>query len=300
MRTLAGLLAGLLLPALAHAQDARIVAASTTGTPTGDGYAVHRLFDLDEVTTFCAREKVKFKVSVQLAKPTYLAAVYLSLGDPASWKQKPRVKQVFASVYLGDRLVKKIRHKWPDRDEAREGKVNLEASGDSVVLEVDQAYAGKQASAGLCLASLRLEANTRDGLAPVDAADLAALSWTPDQVQNALTHKFTIALGSGTAVLELGKRGKLGYRDDAAKLEIEGRWKLDTSQPGSRRLVFELSRVKAAGKKQAVPEDLARYFAAWRFLAPGEGEAPTFVPWEAFVVDDRGGLGRVAPQSVKP
>jgi hypothetical protein len=277
---------------------ARIVAAeasSTEGSEATTGVA--RLFDGDDGTTWCAREKVKARITLRLAGVTRLSTLELGLGHPTQWKAGPRIKQVVVSVIGEGRLLKKVRHKWPD-GEPRAGRVNLQVSGDTVVVDVDQVYAGS-GPRGLCLAGLRLSGGYDGGEAPVDAAALAARALGADAARAALARDFEVVVPVGEGEhrhrLRLTRQGKLVYEDTTTGLVVTGTWKLDGEE-----LVVTLARAKRGKAAITVPPALATLRGAWRFAEPADGQPPTFLPWLALTVGDDGALAPAPPRAVLP
>lgn len=297
------------LPALALAEEptpegtGRVVAATASSTAIPeDRYGVAHLFDLDDATTWCAREKVHVQVTVRLDRPTTIDTLHVTLGTPLAWRANPRVKQVFVTVLQDGQTMKKIRHKWPDRDEPREGRVNVGARGDTIIFDIDQVYGGSSMS-GMCVAGVRLVGGP-DGGQTIDGGNLAATVWGEEPMTRAVQREFTVyrdtADGEAAATLELAKRGKLEYRDDALGLKLEGKWRLEAGPDGQgMQLVFDVGKAKLGGKRLKIPEALERLVVPWRFAPLAEGEAATFVPWIAFGVAD-GALVAAPPRSVAP
>jgi hypothetical protein len=294
-----GLWLGLGMQREARADEpARIVSAIASST-ANERNGVENLFDLDEATTWCAREKARVSVGIKLSHVTPIATARLSLGNYGDWSGGPRVKQVFVTVLDGDKLMKKVRHKWPDRDEPRDGTVNLKAPGDAVLVELDLVYAGTGAS-GLCLSSIALDADGDGGPTPIDPADVASAAWGKDAIQKLLPGTYTTwrpgPEGDVAAKLEIKKRGRFEYRDEALDLAVEGKWKLDRTADGPIRLIIEIGKAKAGGKRIAFPSKSIA--APWRFAPLGEGGAPGFIPWLAFGRDETGAVVRIDPTRV--
>jgi hypothetical protein len=266
--------------------------ASTTDGPD-DAAGVARLFDDDDATSWCARGKTKEKLTLRLGRSTRLATLELALGHPPSWKATPRVKQVFVSVLDDGKLQKKIRHKWPDGD-ARRGRVHLDVTGDAVIIEIDQVYAGS-GPRGLCLAGVRLAGGYDGADTPIDAAGLASAALGEDAARTALTRDFLVVVptSSGEAQHQLTlKRGKFTYRDTGTGLEVTGTWKLSPA-PSGRGLALELAPTKATRDKKKVALGAATaHLDVWRF------QSGAFVPWIAFAVDESGTLFAYDPQAV--
>jgi hypothetical protein len=276
--------------------DAVGAVASSTRVPDEE-YGVARLFDGDDRTTWCAREKVDVQVTVALSKATRVDTLTLTLGNPGAWKQAPRVKQVFVTVRDGERTIKKVRHKWPDRGQVRSGTVNLGATGDNVLIDFDQVYAGTGTSP-LCVGGVSLTASDPSTTRPVDAASLVAASWGDDRVKKALARKWKVFLpgdDGGEAKLELG-RGSFEFRGEG--LKVSGTWTLEDVD-GRRTFALRVTKAKAAGKRLPIPEELAPHRGAWRFAAPTEGATAMLLPWIAFAVQD-GALALIAPLAVTP
>jgi hypothetical protein len=273
----------------------RAVASSTAGAAHG----VEKLFDLDEATTWCAREKAQVSVAVQLSRPAVLRAARLSLGDFANWKKGPRIKQVFVTVLDGDKTVKKVRHKWPDADEPRDGKVNLDAPGNAVLVEIDLVYAGT-GSGGLCLSGVTLEHGADGDSAPLDGADLAAVAWGAKNLEKMLPGVYTVVRagpeGDVSATLELKKRGRFEYEDEQLDLVVQGKWSVSSNEDGAVFLELDVRKAKAGGKRIGIPSE--PHVVAWRFGVQEEGGAPTFVPWNAYLRDENGALVPAPPVRV--
>ncbi len=275
--------------------------ASSTAAPVAE-HAVTRLFDQDDATIWCAKEKVHVSVTVKLSRETHLDAVELSLGDPMGWKASPRVKQVFVSVLQGDRVMKKIRHKWPDHAQSKPGKVNLDATGDGVVIDVDQVYAGTGLG-GLCLAGVRFVASDPTATRDVDAAGLAADGWSDDQLRNSLSHAWKIATSldadAKPAELDVNKRGTFAYRDATSGLTVDGKWVVAPAAPPKGR-ALQLTITRARVGRKAVTAPAGATTVGWRFAPAAEGDPPTFAPWFAFGLDENGAVVLTEPQSVRP
>lgn len=301
--TLAVLLLSEAAPAVADIGDVVGVTASSTKAPEAS-HGPARLLDGDDATAFCARDKVKVRVVLTLSGPTHLDALALTLGDPAGWKQSPRVKQVFVTVREGEQTVKKIRHKWPDRDEVRGGKVTLGATGDNVVIDFDQVYAGKGLG-GLCVAGAELIASEDGDTRVVDSAGLVAVVAGDERTKASLARTWKIATGDGgePASLELGKRGTFEYKDAAADLKVTGSWRVvdgTGAAAGGRALELKVTKAKRGGKRVTIPATLAPHVARWRHGPVGEGGAAEFQPWVAYAVDETGALSAVVPVGVAP
>lgn len=282
----------------------RIVAATATSTRAPvETNAPARLFDRNDVTAWCAREPVKVRLTLRLDRPTRVETVHLALGHLAAWRANPRVKQVFVTISSGGETVKKIRHKWPDRDEPREGRVNVGATGDLLVVDFDQAYAGS-APGGLCVASLRLMGGL-DGAQELDATDVAATLWSDEDLAELLRRTFRLVReidgAEMTGTLELTKRGRYEY-EDASGVRVSGRWAVErgAGEGEGARLVFRAEKVRVGKKKLDVPEALARHVVEWRWGPPAPGEPPALVPWVAYGLGEGGALEVVAPREVKP
>jgi hypothetical protein len=288
------------LPDASAEEPARLIAAVGSSS-LGDRHGTQKLFDLDEATTWCAREKARVSVGMKLSRVTSVAAARIALGNYGDWSGGPRVKQVFVTVLDGDKVVKKVRHKWPDRDEPRDGTVNLRASGDAVLVEFDLVYAGT-GSGGLCISGIALDELGEGGAAaPIDTADLAQAAWGKDAIEKLLPGLYTSwrpgPEGDVAAKLELTKRGRFEYRDDALDLAVEGKWKLTRAGADAPlRLSIEIRKAKAGGKRIGFPAGALD--APWRFAPLGEGGAPGFIPWIAFGRDEKGDLSRIDPTRV--
>lgn len=239
----------------AGAEDAQVsLISAAASSEAGESHAVSRLFDLDEASTWCAREKARVSVALKLSAARELTTLDLALGDYSDWRGGPRVKQVYVSVLMGDALVKKVRHKWPDSPEPREGRVNLNAPGDRVLVEIDLVYAG-QGTGGLCLSGMRLEG--------VDLAPLAAAAWGAENVEKSLIGKH--AIDDGWLVLE--KRGKFEW--SSGDLKVSGKWKVVDG-------ALELSVTRARHLKTKLADAVLR--GELRFGPRNEGDAPSFTP----------------------
>ncbi len=280
----------ILCAGVAAADEAVQVTSATASSTSSESHAVSLLFDLDEATTWCAREKAKVTVGVKLSGRSMVDTAHLALGDFSDWQRGPRVKQVFVTVLDGDQTVKKVRHKWPDAQDAREGKVNLGAPGDGVLIEFDLSYAGS-GSGGLCISGVRFES----GGATVDTTPMAAEAWGVDAIADRLPGEYTVLRttpdgDAAPARLEVKKRGKFEYRDDGIDLTLEGKWKIAGGG-----LALSVTKAKVRGKRIAHPKDPIPV--TWRFQAQ-DGGAPSFVPWVAFVRDETGALVAEPPRSV--
>jgi hypothetical protein len=283
---------GLGFAGLAAADEPIQVTAATASSTTAQAHSVSHLFDLDEATTWCAREKAKATVGVKLSGTITIDAAHLALGDFSDWKAGPRIKQVFVTVLDGDKTVKKVRHKWPDGEDPREGKVNLGAPGDGVLIEFDLSYAGS-GSGGLCVSGVRLESAG----ATVDTTPIAAEAWGERAINDRFPGDYTVLRNTpdgdaAAARLEVKKRGKFEYRDSGIDLKVEGKWKLQGTE-----LVFDVTKAKANDKRIPYPKEPIPV--SLRFQVP-DGGAPSFVPWIAFVRDETGALVAEPPKAVLP
>jgi hypothetical protein len=273
----------------------RLAGASASSTVSGDSHTVWTLFDGDEASTWCAKEKVHVQLTLRLGRVTTLGTLHLSLGDSKAWARTPRIKQVFVTVKDGEKTMKKIRHKWPDHDGPKVGLVNLGAPGDSVVIDIDQVYAGS-GTGGLCIPELTLE-HAEGTPGPVDTAGAMAALWSHDSTRKALIGRYDVIRGGARGRIEINKRGTFTYSDAEIGLALEGKWELqDPTDDAGTVLRVKLRKMKIKGQKQAVPPQLESHTIPW--VLDTAASTPAFLPWASYTIDESGAVVLVPPDDV--